>query len=177
MIKAIIKILKAINSNNRSGEIGASIAFALLFAFIPSKNILWIVLFIITLMLKTHLPTLLVFLGILKLSSGLWDSLLDSIGNRVIAIESVNTLLVDLYNLPFMSFSGINNSLVIGGLVAGVVLWVPVWLIGSFIVKGYRKFILPRFKKSKIYKFYKSIPIVSKLSKIAVRSRSLGAHS
>lgn len=169
MLSIISKLLKAINSNHRNGEVAAGISMSLLLAFIPSNNLIWFVLLFVVLMLKVHVPTMFAFLGIFKLSTPLFDPFLDTIGIKIISIETIQMKIIDIYNIPFMFFTSLNNSLVIGGLVAGIILWVPVWFLSKFIIKLYRNKLLPKIKQSKFYKFYKKIPIVSKLTGKAVK--------
>lgn len=173
MFSILSKLIKAINSNHRSGEIAAGISMSLILGFIPSDNLIWFILLIIILMIKIHIPTMFAFLGIFKLITPLYDPLLNYVGIKFLSTPNIQHRVIELYNKPFMFLTDINSSLVIGGIISGVILWIPVWFLSGFIIKIYRKSILPKIKKTKFYAFYKKIPIVSKLSSKASKGVSI----
>lgn len=169
MFSILSKLIKAINSNNRNGEVAAAISMGFLLAFVPSDNIIWFLLFFIVLMLKIHIPTMLIFLGLFKLLTPFYDKYIDLLGIKIISIDFIQAKLIEFYNLPYMFFTNVNSALVVGGLVAGIVLWVPIWFLSVFIIKFYRLKILPMILKSKFYRFYKKLPLISKLTDKAVK--------
>ena len=126
-VKWIATLVVAINANSRVGEVAAGISFALLLALIPSGNLLWITLFIITFLLKINLAGELLFLALFKLLVPLTDGLLDRLGALVLSRPFLIEAFTAAYNLPLLPLSRFNNTIVMGGLIAGLLLWAPVF--------------------------------------------------
>ena len=77
MISFIAKLLVALNSNSRPGELASGIAFGLLLAFIPSGNLLWFAVFIIAFFIKHNIAALLLSMGLFRLFIPIFDPMLD----------------------------------------------------------------------------------------------------
>ena len=88
---------------------------------------------------------------ILKLLSFIIAPLVDLVGWEILHIESLQPLYTSLYNMPFVPFTNFNNTLVAGGMVIGIVLWLPVYFLVLRLIPLYRerKTIKP-IKKTKV---------------------------
>lgn len=164
MISFIAKLIVALNSNSRPSELASGIAFGFWLALIPGGNLLWIVIFIIAFFLKHNISVFLVSLGGFKLFISFFDPLLDRIGGTLLESPALKDLFTSLYNIPYLSYSNFNNTIVTGGFILGVILWVPIFLLFIVVIKIYRKKIAPKVAESKFVKFMKKLPIISKLT-------------
>ena len=164
MISFIAKLLVALNSNSRPGELASGIAFGLLLAFIPAGNLLWVAVFIIAFFIKHNIASLLLSMGLFRLFIPIFDPLLDRLGGVILELPVFQDFFTALYNIPFLSYSNFNNTVVMGGFLLGIVLWLPVFFLFVVLIKIYRKKIAPKVVNSKIMKFLKKIPVVSKIS-------------
>ncbi len=171
MISFIAKLVVALNSNSRPSELASGIAFGFWLALIPGGNLLWTVLFILAFLLKHNLAALLLSMGLFRLVTPLTDSLLDRLGSRVLESPSFQDFFTGLYNTPIVPYSSFNNTVVMGGFLSGIILWIPVFFLFLQLVKVYRKTIAPRLAENKVIKSLKKIPLISKLTK-AVRKAS-----
>jgi len=79
-VKWIATLIVAVNANSRAGEVAAGVSIALLLALIPSGNLLWFCLFLVTFFLKINLGAELLFLALFKLLAPLTDGLLHRLG-------------------------------------------------------------------------------------------------
>ena len=61
LLRGIVKLAVAMNSNRGEGEVAAAVAFALLLALIPAGNLLWFALLLATLLLKVNLAVEMLF--------------------------------------------------------------------------------------------------------------------
>lgn len=163
MISFIAKLVVALNSNSRPGELASGISFGLLLAFIPSGNLLWLAVFIVAFFIKHNIAALLLSMGLFRIFIHVFDPFLDSIGGAVLGISAFQDFFTDLYNLPFLSYSNFNNTVVMGGFILGLITWIPIFFIFVFLIKIYRKKIAPKIANSKFVKFLKKVPIVSKI--------------
>lgn len=161
----IAKILAALNANTRSGEIGAAIALGFLMALMPAGNLLWIALFVLSFFLRINNAMFFVFLAIFNLIAGLFDPLTDAIGYAILRWDGLTILFTAMANLPVLPWTNFNNSLVMGGLVCGLVCFVPLALLCSWLVRAWRTGARERLVNSKPVKAFLKWPIVSTLAK------------
>jgi uncharacterized protein (TIGR03546 family) len=169
LITWIAKLIAGLNANRRAGEIAAGVSMGVLLALIPGANLLWLLIFVLTVFLKLNLGIELLVLAILKPIAPLGDPLLHTLGVSLLTSEELFGLFTSLYNVPLLPFTRFNNTVVMGGVVAGLLLWLPIFFLSRVLVRVYRKRIHPRLAESKIVKAFQRIPIVSKLIAITRR--------
>ena len=175
LIRWVAKIIAAINSNSRSGEMAAGGAFGVMLALIPSGNLLWIVLFVLTIFIKLNLGLELVFLGLFRLFVPLFDGVLHHIGLTVLSLPVLEGAFTGLYNLPLLPFTRFNNTVVMGALVAGVALWLPLFILIRLLIGVYRKTLRDRIASSRLVKGIGKLPLISTLAKAVRRASGLAA--
>ncbi len=164
MISIIAKLIVALNSNSRPAELASGIAFGFWLALIPGGNLLWISLFIITFFLKHNITALLLSMGGFRLFISFFDPLLDRIGGSLLEYPALNDLFTRIYNTPFLSYSNFNNTIVAGGFILGIILWIPIFMLFIFVIKVYRKKIAPKIAESRFVKILRKVPIISKIT-------------
>jgi len=167
VLRGIVKLAVALNTNRGVGEVAAAVAFGLLLALVPSGNLLWLALLLVTLLLKVNLAVELLFLALFKLAVPLVDPLLDRLGLAVLTTPALRPPYTALYNMPVVPFTRFNNSLVAGGLLAGVAVWLPAYLLFRTLVRLYRSRIKERIENSKLYKGFTRLPLVSRIVGLA----------
>ncbi len=171
-IKWIVNIFKALNSNQNPKEIAAGVAFGFLLALIPSNNLLWLLLLIIILLLRVNSGIMFIFIAILKPFVFLLDPLLHNVGYTILTQQALYSFFTKLYNIPFVFLTKFNNSLVMGGLIVGLILWIPLFIIFTYLVKQYRDKIMTAILNSKAYKAFIKLPIISSIVKMAGTAKS-----
>ena len=165
MIQSIAKLIVALNSNLGKKQIAAGFSWGLLLGLIPAGNVFWVVLFIVSFFFKHHHASKLLVIAIFKLVSGVFAPFVDIVGWEVLHIEALQPLFTSLYNMPFVPFTRFNNTLVAGGLVSGLVLWLPVFILVTLFIPLYRNTLAPKIKENKLVKSIQGIPIVTVLRK------------
>ncbi len=175
VVKWFINLIKILNSNQAPGQVAGGIAFAFMLALIPANNLLWIVLFVFTFFLKIHNGIESLFLILFKLITFLFDPLLDSIGYSVLTIPSLYNFFTRLANMPLMPFSRFNNTVVMGGLVLGIALWIPVYVLFLWLIKLYRNKLKPAIENSKLVKGFFKLPLISFIVKLVNKVSSLSS--
>ncbi|MBB6479340.1 TIGR03546 family protein [Spirochaeta isovalerica] len=164
MIGFIAKILVALNSNSRPGELASGLSFGLWLSLVPGGNLLWFVLFAVAFFLKHNTAAFLLSMAGFRLIVPIADPLLDKLGELILTQPGLQVFYTFLYNLPFMSYSSFNNTIVAGGFLSGLILWVPLFYLFLFMVKLYRRKIAPKIAESKAVKALKKVPFFSKLA-------------
>jgi uncharacterized protein (TIGR03546 family) len=102
---------------------------------------------------------------IVKLLGFLTAPPLDLLGWEILHIEGLQTLFTQWYNMPFVPFTKFNNTLVAGGLAAGIILWIPVFLLFLALIPFYRNVIAVKIRSLKIFQAIAKIPFFSAISK------------
>jgi uncharacterized protein (TIGR03546 family) len=169
----IARLIASLNANRRPGEIAAGIAMGVWLALLPAGNLLWVGLFLITVFLKLNLAIELLILAVLSPLAGLADAQLHTVGSAVLTAEALEGFFTGLYNTPLVPFTRFNNTVVMGALLTGAVLWIPVFLVGRVLVRVYRRSIHPRLAESKIVKAIHRIPGVSRLISLTKRFQNV----
>ena len=165
MLKPIAKFIAALNGNLAKTQIAAGFSWGLLLGLIPAGNLFWIVLFLFSFFFRHHHWSKMLTMAVIKLAMGALTPLVDSVGWEVLHIEALQGLFTSLYNMPFVPFTKFNNTLVAGGLVSGVVLWLPVFLVFCGLIPLYRNKLAPKIRESKFVKLINKLPLVSALTK------------
>ena len=170
MLKPVIRLIGALNSNSRPGEIGFGIGAGVLLGLIPGANLTWYALLIVFFILRINLPAMFLTLALVKLFVPAADPVLHALGRTVLTNPSLDTFFAGLYGMPLVPFTHFNSTTVMGGFIAGTVLLVPLALLSSLMVRLYRKAVLPKIRNSKIVKNLKRIPVVSKIVSAAANA-------
>jgi len=174
MIKPIAKLIIALNGNLRKSQIAAGFSWGLLLGLIPFGSVFWIVLFVVSFLFKNHHASKLLVLAIFKIISGAVAPLMDTVGWEFLHIEALQPFFTSLYNMPFVPLTKFNNTLVAGGLVSGVVLWLPCFFLILLLVPVYRNKIVPRMRNSKFLGFIRKLPLIGPLIETAAKAAISG---
>ncbi|PKL24141.1 MAG: DUF2062 domain-containing protein [Spirochaetae bacterium HGW-Spirochaetae-3] len=164
-MKWIARALAALNSNAKKEQIAAGIACGVLLALVPSGNLLWIFLFGLFFFFKIHYGLQIIALAACKLAAPLFASGLDALGWAVLHSDPLQPFFVALADAPIAPLTRFNNTVVMGGLVAGIALWLPLFFAFRALVALYRARLAPRIAGSKAYGAFMKIPLVARLSK------------
>jgi uncharacterized protein (TIGR03546 family) len=162
----IAKVLAALNANTRPGEIGAAVAYAFLLALIPGGNLLWFALLLASFFVRINNAMLFVFLAVFSLVAVLFDPLTDLVGYAVLKAGFLAPFWTTLANTPFVPWTKFNNTLVAGGLVVGLVVFVPLAWGFAALVKAWRTGVREKLYGLKSVQAFLKWPLVSTVSKI-----------
>lgn len=165
MIKAIAKLLTALNGNVKKSQLAAGFAWGILLGLIPAGNAFWIVLFVCSFFFRHNHGAKIFGMAILKLIAPIYIYRLDALGWYILHIDSLQPLFTSLYNMPFVPFTKFNNTLVMGGTVSGLVLWIPSFILFMIFIPVFRNTIAPKIRELKIVKAIVKFPLFSLLDK------------
>jgi len=135
----MVKLVLGLNGNLRKEQIASAWSWGLVLGLIPAGNVFWVILFILSFFFRHHHRTKIFLMVILKLLSFIIAPLVDLVGWEILHIESLQPLYTSLYNMPFVPFTNFNNTLVAGGMVIGIVLWLPVYFLVLRLIPLYRE--------------------------------------
>jgi uncharacterized protein (TIGR03546 family) len=161
MFKGIAKLILALNGNVSKTQIAAGFAWGLLLGLVPAGNAFWIVLFLLSFFFTHHHGGKIAALAIIKILYPVLAYKIDVLGWYILHIDSLHNLFTSLYNMPFVPFTKFNNTLVMGGLAAGIILWLPIFFLFVALIPFYRNKIGPKIRNSKIAKAIVKFPLFS----------------
>jgi len=164
VIRLVAKLLALLNSNRRSVEIGASIAFGLWLALVPAPNLLFAALVLLVFLVKINLGMTIISFLVFLLMVPAVDPLLNALGAEVLTVPSLQGFYRSAYATPIVPLTRFNDTLVAGSFVGGAALFVPVMLLGMLLVRLYRKYIHARIAHSKIVKAIMASPLAQKIA-------------
>lgn len=147
----IIGLLK----ENNPSQIGLGIAFGFVIGIIPKNNLTAQLIFIITMMTKANVPFAILSIFLFSSISFIFDKITDPVGYFILTQNSLADFFTKLYNMPIVPWTDFNNTVVLGGLVLGVLLFYPVYLLGRKFGIFYNERFRDKIKNSKIIKALK----------------------
>jgi len=174
-VRGIVRLIAELNSKKGAGEIAGGAAFGLLLALVPAGNLLWATLLLVTWFLKVNFAVEMLVVALLKLVLPLVDPALDTLGYAVLTLPPLQGPFTALHNLPLVPFSRFNNSVVMGGLLAGIALWAPVYMLFKAFVRLYRERAQPRIEASRLYKWFRKLPLVERAVALAAKASGPGS--
>lgn len=168
MINSIAKLFKALCSNTDPGALAHAVSCGILLGFVPQDNALWVLLFVFILFMNIQRATYALCLIVGALLGALLDPLFDQVGYWILMQESLEPIFVRLLNIPFVAFTKINNTIVMGSLACGIVAYIPLYVIARVFIHFWRKYAAEKVRELKIVKLLKHIPLIEKIAEFAV---------
>ena len=166
MIDYFKQLFKSLNANRAPGELAHAFAWGMLLAFVPKGNLLWIFLFFFTFFLRINRGTLFLSIILGSIFVPLLDPLFDILGYAILTIQALSPVFAKLLDTPFVAYTRFNNTIVMGGLAWGIILYVPFYILARVFVRAWRNSLYQHFVQSKAYQFLMKIPLVKFISQI-----------
>ena len=164
MIRQILKIFKALNSNEKPWQLSLGLAFGGIIGLMPlwtPHNIALLFLaFIIQINFSLLLLGFLFFSGI----AYILDPLFHQIGLAVLTAEGMQDFWNGFFSNPIFLFDRLNNTLVMGSLLFSLAASVPLFFLLNMLVRKYRQNIQGIFEKIPILKSLKIAKVYDTLS-------------
>lgn len=164
MIKYLVRLIKALNANTHPGDIAHAVALGLLLALVPKGNLLWPFLFILTMFIRMNKGAFFLSFILLSFVVPFADVPVERFGNLVLTIPPLQPVFTGLYQTPFVGFTRFNNTMVAGSFIAGILVYLPVYLLVRLLLTVYRKKLQPLITNSKLYKLCMRIPLIKKIT-------------
>lgn len=167
MIRYIVKMFKALNTNANPDEIAHAFSLGLLLGFLPKNNLLWYLFFVFFIFVRINKGAYFLLMLLFSFLASLADPIFNSIGYKILTLPAAEGLFSRLIEIPFVGFTRFNNTIVMGSLVCGIVLYIPMYIFGRIFVKLWRTVIASRIRKLPFVKALYNIPLVDKIRNLA----------
>jgi uncharacterized protein TP_0480 len=169
MLQYVFSFFSSLNKNAHPGDIAHGVALGLMLAILPKNNLLWPALFAFSIFVRMNKGAFFLSFIFFGFISPFCDVLIERLGFWVLSLQALHGLYATLDTIPFVGMTKFYNTMVAGGLLFGLILYVPVYIIVRLLVRLYRTKVQPKFSKiegSKSFGVLSKIPILRHLEKI-----------
>ncbi len=150
------QFVKGLTSDTDPRQIGWGIAIGFVLGLIPKGNLTAQLLLVLLLALKVNIPMGLITMFLVSFINPLADKLTDPLGYALLTADALAPLWTRLYNMPVVPWTDFNNTVLLGGLIAGAALFFPVFLAGRRFGVFYNDKFRDRVMNSRLVKSLKA---------------------
>lgn len=160
LLKTLNGLLNLLNSEKSPWQISAGAAFGLLMGLTPKLSLHNLVLVLLVFLLRVNLSMFFISFGIVSLIAFVMDPIFDRLGYwALVEVGALRPFWIDVTTGALWPYFRFNNTVVVGSILLGLVLFLPVWLGGAALIKIYRETWREQIKSSKLVKTLKATPL------------------
>ncbi len=149
------KIIKILHSDASPAQIAGGVCFGMILGLTPLFNIHNVAVLFLILIVRVNPGSAWVsFIGFSILAFAL-DPVSHIVGLKVLKAEALFGFWTDVYNVPLMTWTRFNNSVVMGSLSLSLLFFTPLFVFSYWFVKNYRIRFQPWFDKLKVIQMIK----------------------
>jgi uncharacterized protein (TIGR03545 family)/uncharacterized protein (TIGR03546 family) len=141
--EVFVKMIRAMNSADRSWQLSLALTLSLFVGFAPSFAPHLIVICLLAFFLNVHIGIFIVGCGIFTAISYVVDPWIEALGYYLLTLPSLEAFWTYLYNNAWLSLTNFNHTMVIGSFAAALVVCVPSFFFFQLLTRNYR-FILSK---------------------------------
>ncbi|MCH8312650.1 MAG: TIGR03546 family protein [Nitrospinae bacterium] len=163
MLRQIINVFKALNSNAKPWQLSLGVSFGAIIGLTPTASLhnlaLLFLAFIINMNIGIMILSFVLFSGI----AYILDPVFHDIGYTILKSDSLVGIWENVFSCPIALMANLNNSIVMGSLVVSVALAVPLFFMFNKFIEKYREKLqiymekFPIFRSLKILRVYQTI--------------------
>lgn len=150
-LKTLKQIIVMFQTDISPNQIAWGAALGCILGLVPNM-MMKIVLFIVIMLFRVNITAALLSCTLYAILSFALDPLFDVIGFYVLNISMFDSFYTWLYNLPIVPFTHFNNSVVMGSIIVGLILFVPNGILAKKVLVYYRTHLRDKVSKWKIVK-------------------------
>lgn len=167
MIKYVTSFFRAINANSHPGDIAHAVALGIFLAILPKNNLTFTFLFFLSIFIRINKGAFFISFILFGFISPFMDILINNIGFWAVQLNFLRPLFIILENIPFVALFKLSNTMVLGGIIWGLILYIPIYILTRIIVAKYRKYMQPSVGNVKGAGLLGKIPLLRHLTKIS----------
>ncbi len=156
MLTILMKIFKALNSEQSPGQLAAAISFAAIIGLTPLLSLHNLLIFLIVLWFRVNLSLFLIMWPIFSILGLILEPISESLGLSLLQLPGLIPLWESLYNTLPGRWSNFYYSEVLGGLVIASILATILYPVSKKLITQYREKWLEKFKHYKVIKIMRA---------------------
>src|SRR5688572_21264994 len=153
-------LIKAFHGDVSPNQLAAGFAVGMIIGLVPKLGLMGLLLWCVVLFFRVHFGMATAAAILFALLSVATDPLAEKLGFSVLATSSLQGFWTALYNTPIIPFTSFNNTLVIGNLTLGLVLFLPIFFAFKRFVLLYRERYREKVMRWKIIQAFKASAVV-----------------
>ncbi|UTC87637.1 DUF2062 domain-containing protein [Treponema denticola] len=166
MIKYVTSFFRAINANAHPGDIAHAVALGLFLAILPKNNLTFTFLFFLSIFIRINKGAFFISFILFGFVTPFMDIIINNIGFWAVQLSFLSPIFIALENIPFVALFKLSNTMVLGGIIWGLILYIPVYILTRIIIAKYRKYMQPAVNVKGVGLLGK-IPLLRHLTKIS----------
>lgn len=153
----------ALVTDNSPNQMGIGFALGLTIGLVPKGNLIAIALMVVLGMLRVNLGVGMLTALAVSFLAGLLDPVTNWIGMSLLQQESLVPWWTELARRPLAPWSQFNNTVVLGSLVLGLLLFIPAWLVSRPVFAKYTPDCAERLQRIRLVQLLWGTEITSRL--------------
>ncbi len=164
MLSRIIKVLKALNSNEAPWQISLGIIFGAILGLTPLFNLHSLVVLFLALLINLNISMMVVScIGFSVIAYAL-DPLFHQAGLALLTSPGLEAFWTQFFSCPVFLLSNLNNTIVMGSLTVSLAAAVPLFFLFNILVVKYRDTYNAFIGRFPLLKFLKVLDAYKKIS-------------
>lgn len=155
MIRQVIKVFKALNSNEKPWQLSLGLAFGGIIGLMPLWTPHNIVLLFLAFIINLNFALLLVGFVFFSGIAYILDPIFHQIGLAALTSEGLQSFWNGLFSNSIFLFDKLNNTLVMGSLIFSLISAIPLFFIINALIRKYREHLQGMFEKVPLFKSLK----------------------
>ncbi len=170
-LKLVANFIKILREGQTPAQVAGGFALGSVVGLSPHLTLQMLLIWLIILVLDVNLSAATLAMFVFGLIAYIFDPIFHYLGYFVLVdIEGLKGLWTWLYNVPIAPLTHFNNTVIMGSFLAGIILFIPIYIGMKKFVIAYRSTVGKRIEKMKIYQVISKSWIVQTYQRI----RSLG---
>ncbi len=176
-LKIISNFLKLLTEDAKPYQVGLGFAFGFLLGFQPF-TLLSFIIFLIFWVIKVNKASGILALVLFKIVAIIVEPLIVPIGSFVLeGIPALIPFWTMLRSMPIVPFTRFYNTSVMGGLIVGLIGFVPVFILFRNFYQYYKEKLQKKLVNSKIVKILSSLPIINFFLKVDKKLKNIDSRA
>jgi uncharacterized protein (TIGR03546 family) len=164
MLRLVIKVLKALNSNEAPWQISLGIIFGSILGLTPFLSLHNLVIVFLALVINMNISMMIISCGVFSLIAYALDPLFHQLGFTVLTSPSLEGFWTQFFSCPILLLANLNNTIVMGSLISTLAAAIPLFFLFNVLVVKYRDAYNAFIGKFPMLKFLKVLDLYGKHS-------------
>ncbi len=156
MLRLIARLLKVLNSESEPAQISLAVCLSMIVGFTPTYSLHNIFILLIVLLLRVNLSAFILGYVLFSALGYILDPIFNLIGLKLLTSTALRGLWEWMYSSTILRVERFNNTIVMGGLVVSLLLFLPLYKVINMGILKYRKYALEWIQKTRLAKIIKA---------------------
>ena len=164
MLSRILKVIKALNSNEAPWQISLGLIFGAILGLTPLYSLHNLVVLFLALLINLNISMMVVSCVGFSVIAYALDPLFHQVGLALLTSPELKAFWIQFFSCPVFLLSNLNNTLVMGSLVISLAAAVPLFFLFNILVVKYRDVYNTFIGKFPLLRFLKVLNAYEKIS-------------